>query len=263
MKVGISTSTFFNTVAPENVFDIMRKMRVDTTEVCLTTFSDYEKPYIDRLASLRGNMDVVSVSPLSSQFEPQLFSPNMRVRADAELLFRKVCYACFVFGAKFYTFCGPINLFDRDSFDFQRLGQRFVQLMDIAATYGVNISLKNMYWSYASDPGFFKQIFKRCPRLFATPSIHHAELAGYDVREFIDAIPPGRISHIEVVDFVKNDWCLPGRGKYRFDKLFAELDKRRITAPVLMTAPSDSYTDFVQVRDSFEYLLGTYKQVTG
>ena len=261
MKIGLSTSTFFNTVPVENVFDLMRKMRIDTTEVCLHTFSDYEKAYVDKLAPLRANMDVAAVSPLSTQFEPQLFSPNMRVRADAELIFRKVCYACFAFGAKFYTFRGPINLTDAKEFDYTRLAQRINQLADIAATYGVSLSLKNMRWSYAATPDFFKKIMERCPRLFASFSLHQAENAGYDLREFLDACTAQSVSLIDVQDFNKTDWCLPGRGKYRFDKLFADLDRRKITAPVMLAAGSDSYTDFLQVRDAFEYLVSQYRSV--
>lgn len=261
MKIGLSTSTFFNTVAAENVFDIMRKMRVDTAEVCLNTFSDYEKAYVDNLAQFRAGMDVVAVSPLSTQFEPQLFSPNMRVRADAELIFRKVCYACFALGAKFYTFRGPINLTGEKDFDYLRLSQRFAQLSDIAATYGVILSLKNMRWSYAATPEFFKKMLERCPRLFAGISLHHAEIAGYDIREFLDVCPPQRISIVEVQDHNKGEWCLPGRGKYRFDKLFSDLERRKINATVLLAAGSDTYTDFVQVRDAFEYLVSEYRGV--
>lgn len=261
MKIGLSTSTFFNTVAAESVFDLMRNMRVDTTELCLNTFSDYEKPYVDKFASLRGGMDVAAVSPLSTQFEPQLFSPNVRVRQDAELIFRKVCYACFAFGAKFYTFRGPINLNNTKNFDYMRLAQRFSQLSDIAATYGVNLSLKNMSWSFAATPEFFSKIMDKCPRLFATFGIYQAELSGYDIRDFLDKCPPQRVSMIEVRDCVKGEWCLPGKGKYRFDRLFADLDKRRITAPVMLAVGSDCYTDFVQVRDGFEYLLSEYRSV--
>lgn len=261
MKIGLSTSTFFNTVATENMFDLMRNMRVECTELCLNTFSDYEKAYVDKLAAYRGGMDVVAVSPLSMQFEPQLFSPNVRVRADAELIFRKVCYACSVFGAKFYTFRGPINLNHTKNFDYLRLAQRFVQLSDIAAPYGVSLSLKNMNWSYASTPEFFEKIMEKCPRLFATLGIYQAELAGYDVRDFLDRVPEQRISMIEVRDFVKGEWCLPGKGKYRFDKLFSDLDKRRITAPVMLAVGSDAYTDFIQVRDGYEYLVAEYRGV--
>lgn len=262
MKIGLSTSTFFNTVAIENVFDIMRKMRVETTEVCLNTFSDYEKPYVDNLAKFGQGFDVTAVSPLSTQFEPQLFSPNMRVRTDAELIFKKVCYACFALGAKFYTFRGPINLTGEKDFDYLRLAQRFSQLSDIAATYGVILSLKNMRWSYAATPDFFKKILERCPRLFATVSLYHAELAGYDIREFLDVCPPQRISIVEVQDLNKGEWCLPGRGKYRFDKLFVDLDRRKVTANVLLAAGTDTYTDFVQVRDAFEYLVSEYRSAT-
>ncbi|MCX4313522.1 MAG: sugar phosphate isomerase/epimerase [Clostridia bacterium] len=261
MKIGLSTSTFFNTVAAESMFDLLRNMRVECTELCLNTFSDYEKAYVDRLAALRAGMDVVAVSPLSTQFEPQLFSPNVRVRADAELIFRKVCYACFAFGAKFYTFRGPINLNHTKNFDYMRLAQRFSQLSDIAASYGVNLSLKNMSWSYASTPEFFDKILDKCPRLYATFGIYHAELAGYDIREFLDKCPPQRVSMIEVRDFVKNEWCLPGKGKYRFDKLFLDLDKRRITAPVMLAVGSDSYTDFVQIRDGYEHLVSEYRGI--
>lgn len=261
MKIGLSTSTFFNTVAAENMFELLRNMRIDTTEMCLNTLSDYEKPYVDRLASLRGNIDVVAVSPQSTQFEPQLFSPNVRVRADAENIFRKVCYSCFAFGAKFYTFRGPINLNRTKTFDYARLAQRFSQLADIAATYGVTLSLKNMSWSFAATPEFFAKLFDKCPRLFATFGVYHAELAGYDIRDFLDVCPAQRVSMIEVRDFVKNDWCLPGKGKYRFDRLFADLDKRRVTAPVMFAASNDSYTDFLQIRDGYEFLLNEYKSV--
>ncbi|MDE7165316.1 MAG: sugar phosphate isomerase/epimerase [Clostridiales bacterium] len=263
MKIGLSTSTFFNTVTAENMFDILRKMRIDTAEVCLNTFSDYEKAYVDKIAQLRLGVDVAAVSPLSTQFEPQLFSPNLRVRADAELIFRKVCYACFAFGAKFYTFRGPINLTATKDFDYARLAQRINQLCDIAATYGVNLSLKNMRWSYAATPDFFKKILERCPRLYSSFSLYHAEIAGYDLREFLDSCPAQRVSLISVQDFNKADWCLPGRGKYRFDKLFSDLDRRKITAPVLLAAGSDSYTDFLQIRDAFEYLLAQYREIAG
>lgn len=261
MKIGISTATFFNTIATEKVFELMRNMRVDTTEICLNTFCEYEKPYVDQIAALRGGMNIVAVSPQSMQFEPQLFSPNIRVRADAENIFKKVCYACFAMGAKFYTFRGPINLNAARDFDYTHLAQRFNQLADIAAGYGVSLSLKNMRWSFAATPEFFKKLLGLCPRLFVTIDLFNAEAVGYDLREFMDVCTPQRINLVEVADVVKNDWVLPGRGKYNFERLFAELDRRKITAPVLISARSDCYSDFLQVRDSFEYLLSVYSKL--
>ncbi len=254
MKIGISTSTFFNNLPTEKMFDLLRTMRVDTTEVCLNTFSEYDKSYVDHVASFRGGMNVTSVAPLSTQFEPQLFSPNMRVRADAEALFKKVCYACFAFGAKYYTFCGPINLGGQKDFEYTHLAQRFSQLADIAASYGVTLSLKNMRWSYAATPEFFKRMLALCPRLCATLDLYNAESAGYELNEFFDACPPPRINLIEVADTVKGEWCLPGRGKYNFERLFADIDRRKIFAPVLIAARNDCYSDYLQVRESYERL---------
>lgn len=258
MKIGISTSTFFNTIAAERVFEILSNMRVDTTEVCLYTFSDYEKQYVDHLASYRGNINVISVSPLSTQFEPQLFSQNVRVRADAELIFKKVCYACFAFGAKYYTFRGPVNLGDDKNVDPARYAQRFAQLSDIAAAYGVTLSVKNVRWSYFPTPDSLKKLLSYCPRLCLAPDIYNAEGSGYDIREYLDACAPNRISHITVTDVVKGEWGLPGRGKFNYDKLFTDLDKRKITAPVLIAARSDTFSDFLQVRDSYEWLCSLY-----
>lgn len=238
----------------------MRNMRVDTTEVCLNTFSEYEKPYVDKLSQFRGTMNVAAVSPLSTQFEPQLFSPNIRVRSDAELIFKKVCYACFAFGAKFYTFRGPINLDGVKNPDCTWLAQRINQLSDIAASYGVSLSLKNMRWSYAATPDFYKKILELCPRLYASFDLFNAEKSGYDLREFLDVCAPQRITLIEVTDTVKGEWCLPGRGKYNFERLFADLDKRKIAAPLLIAVRSNSYSDYFQVRDSFEWLVASYNK---
>ncbi len=235
-------------------------MRVDTTEVCLYTFSEYEKPYVDRLAAYRGNINVIAVSPLSTQFEPQLFSPNVRVRADAELIFRKVCYACFAFGARYYTFRGPINLGGEKNIDPSRFAQRFSQLSDIAAGYGVTLSLKNVRWSYFPTPDLLKRLLALCPKLSLALDIYNAENAGYDIREYMDACTPNRISHITVADVLKGEWGLPGRGKFNYDKLFSDLERRKITAPILIAARSDSFADFLQVRDSYEWLYGLYSK---
>ncbi len=240
------------------MFELLRNMRVDTTEVCLNTFSEYEKQYVDTLATYRGAMNVAAVSPLSTQFEPQLFSPNMKVRNDAETLFKKVCYACFALGAKYYTFRGPIDLGNLKNIDYIRFAQRINRLADIAGAYGVTLSMKNMRWSLAATPEFYRKIMELCPNLAVTLDLYNAEAAGYELREFIEVCPPQRISLIEVADVIKGEWCLPGKGKYNFDRLFGDLDKHKIVAPVLIAARSDCYADFLQVRDSFEYLTSLY-----
>ena len=255
MKLGISTASFFNRVHTESTFDILRQMRVDTTEVFLNTFSEYEKPFIDALVQRRGTLYVHSVHCLGTQFEPQLFSANARVRNDAENIFRKVCYAGFALGAKFYTFHGPTRLKKRDYvFDYIKLGNRINQLIDIAQSYGVNLSYENVHWAYGSDPEYFKQLLKQCPRLYTTLDVKQAMQAGQHPVKFLDAMS-GHISTLHLCDVDKaGDTALPGRGKMNFEKFFRELEKRNVNVPALVEVYARDYKDLNELKATYDYI---------
>ncbi len=255
MRLGISTASFFNRVQTESTFDILRRMRVDTTEVFLNTFSEYEKPFIDALIPRRGNIRVHSVHALGTQFEPQLFNANVRVRGDAELLFRKMCYAGFCLGAKFYTFHGPTRLKKRDNvFDYAKLGNRMNQLIEIAQSYGMMISYENVYWAYGSFPDFFRKLLAQCPRLYATLDVKQAVLSGYDPLKYFDAMGD-RVSTVHLCDVDKSgETALPGQGKINFEKILREVDRRAANAAVLIEAYSQDYDDVNQLLDSYRYI---------
>lgn len=256
MKLGISTASFFNRVQTESSFDILRQMQVDTTEVFLNTFSEYEKPFIDALIQRRGNINVHSIHCLGIQFEPQLFSANARVRADAENIFRKVCYAGFMLGAKFYTFHGPARLKRRDyDFDFVKLGSRMNQIIDLAQSYGINISYENVHWAYGSEPEYFRKLIHECPNLYTTLDVKQAVQAGYDPVKFLDAMN-GRISTIHLCDVDKSGGTvLPGRGKVNFDKFFREMDKRNVNVNAFIEVYSRDYQDLRELKESYDYIM--------
>lgn len=256
MKLGISTASFFNRIQTESTFDILRQMRVDTTEVFLNTFSEYEKPFVDALIPRRGTIDVHSIHCLGTQFEPQLFSANARVRADAESIFRKVCFAGFMLGAKFYTFHGPIRLKKQEyTFDYFKLGGRVNQLIDIAQSYGINLSYENVYWAYGSQPEYFKQILKQCPRLYTTLDVKQAMQAGCDPVKFLDAMG-NRISTMHLCDIDKaGNTALPGRGKINFERFFREVEKRNINVHALIEVYSRDYQDLRELKESYDYIM--------
>lgn len=254
MRLGISTASFFNRVQTEGVFDILRQMRVDTTEVFLNTFSEYEKPFIDALVPRKGIVNVHSVHCLGTQFEPQLFNANARVRQDAETIFRKVCYAAYMLGAKFYTFHGPVRLKKKDYiFDYVRLGDRINQLVEISQSYGIKLSYENVHWTYGSTPEYFKQILKQCPNLYTTFDVKQAKQAGCDPIKFLDAMGD-RISTIHLCDVTKDGTALPGQGTINFEKLFKEIEKRNINANILIEAYSRDYDDINELKQCFDYL---------
>ncbi len=261
MRVGISTASFFNRVATENCFNILKQMQVDTCEVLLNTFSEYEKPFVDALVSRKGDIYVHSVQALAAQFEPQLFNTNPRVRADAELIFRKVCYAGAMLGAKFYTFHGPSRLKRRNyAFDFIKVGDRINALCEIAQSYGLRLSYENVHWTYFNYPDYFRQLKKQCPSLCGTLNVTQAIRSGYDVYKYLDVMED-RVSTVHLCDYYKDDTLLPGKGKFNFEKLFKELDKRNINAHLFIEVYSKDYKDVNEIKDSYDYIRRTLMSI--
>ena len=256
IKTGISTASLFTKIPTENCFSVLKDIGAETTEVFLSTYSEYEKGFVDALGQrLSGNLNVNSVHSLSSQFEGELFSPSNRVRDDAELLFRKICYAGNVLGAKYYTFHGPLNLKKSSQIiDAGAYAERFSYLADIARTYGLFIAVENVHYCKFATPELFRSLLRACPALCATVDIKHSLFAGYDPIKFIDAAED-RLVTLHVTDVTKEDTTvLPGKGRYDFEKLFRELDKRGLEPAVIIEAYARDFVYLEELKDSYEYL---------
>lgn len=255
MRVGISTASLFNRVPTESAFDVLRQMRVDTTEVFLNTFSEYEKPFADALVARKGTINVHSVHALSTQFEPQLFTANARVRADAENIFKKVCYAGAVLGAKYFTFHGPVRLKDKEYvFDYAKLGDRINQLSEIAQAYGLRISYENVHWTYFNNPDYFRRLKLQCPNLGATLDIKQAMQSGINVYKFLDVMAD-RLTTVHLCDYnAKGETRIPGQGKFNFEKLFRELDALNINVQMFVEVYTQDYRDLNELKESYDYL---------
>lgn len=258
MRTGISTASFFTKVSTESCFTALRDMGVDTTEVFLSTYSEYEKGFVDALGErLAGSapLKVHSVHCLSSQFEGELFSPSNRVRDDAEQLFRKICYAANVLGAKYYTFHGPLNLKKSSpSTDIGMYAERFSYLADVARTYGVMIAVENVHYCKFASPDLMRDLMRACPTLCATVDVKHSLFSGYDPLKYIDAVEDHLVT-VHVTDVTKDDTtALPGKGRYDFERLFRELDKRGVEPAVIIEAYSRDFTYLEELKTSYEYL---------
>ena len=256
MKLGLSTNSFFNRINTESSFDIIRQMHIDTVEVNLATFSEYEPRFLEALQAKKGNLLTHSVQPEGSQFEPQLFSTNARVRGDAEILFKKVCYATRVLGGKFYIFQGPVRLKKIEyDFDFVRLGDRVNQIAEIAKTYGIQIAYRNTFYGYGSDPKYFAELLRQCPSLQTVLCVKNAYQAGIDPIKFLDVMA-SRICTVHLCDVAQkgHGTALPGEGKANFEKLFIELNRRNVVTTMILDANSRDYRDINQLKQTFDNL---------
>ena len=255
MILGISTASLFGRAVTEDSFEILRRLGADTAEVFLNTFSEYEKPFADSLVPRLCGIKAHSVHCLGTQFEPQLFNPNPRVRADAESIFRKVCCAAFILGAKYYTFHGPVRLKNRKyDYDYDKLAEQINRLTDIAQSYGVNSSYENVHWTYASEPEYFSQLLPRCPDLYATLDVKQAVLAGREPLKYIEAMR-GRISTVHLCDVCKDgSTALPGKGKIDFEKILREIDREYPNMRLMIEAYSEDFRTLDELRQSYEYI---------
>ncbi|MCL2371070.1 MAG: sugar phosphate isomerase/epimerase [Firmicutes bacterium] len=255
--IGISTASFFNKVATEVAFDVLRSLEVGVTEVFLNTYSEYAESFVVPLAKNKGNINVHSIHSLGLQFEPELFSISERVRQDSEKVFDMVCNAGKVLGAKYYTFHGPAKLKNqRYTLDFAKFGQNINKITARAANFGIKISYENVHWCHFNEPAFFDNLRKECPDLYATLDVKQALQGGIDPLEFLDAMD-GRISTVHLCDLDKHgNTCLPGKGTYDFGKLFRELKRRKINATMLLEVYSKDYNDISDLKNIVKWLQG-------
>lgn len=253
MKLGVSTACFFGVEHVEATFDILRSMNVNTTEVFLNTFSEYEKPFIDALVERKGDIKVHSIHAHGTCFEPELFSSYERIRVDAEQIFRKVCYAGFVLGAKYITFHGPFVKARRAvDIDYAKFGERVNQLCDVAENYGLTLAYENVNWAYFNNPDFFRNLKQYCPKLKATLDVKQAYYSDIDVYKFLDVIGD-RLVTVHICDMdAKMKPVLPGKGRFNFDKFFREINAVNPDVTVLCEVYNDCYESYDELRENYE-----------
>lgn len=261
MKVGISTASFFTKLPTESVFDALRQMRCKVTEVFLNTYYEYEKAFVEALYERVGAIEINSVHALGTQFEPELFNESQRVRTDAELFFRKVCIAGKVLGAKYYTFHGPMMFKNKKyNIDFVKFATRLNEIIEIALSYGIELSYENIHYSYFSEPAFFETLSGLCPKLRATLDTKHAVLSGYNINKYIDVMG-SRLSTVHICDVSKfGNPCLPGKGKIDFDKLMQSLLKAQYTGDLLIEVYNNTYADVKELKSAYDHIYAlTFK----
>ncbi|MBR2988669.1 MAG: sugar phosphate isomerase/epimerase [Clostridia bacterium] len=255
MKLGISTACFYNKAHVETTFEVLRKLNVDSTEVFLNTFSEYEKPFVDALVERADGIKIHSVHAHGTSFEPELFADYDRVRNEAEVTFRKVCLAGNALGAKYYTFHGPFLKANRpNNINWTTFSEKVNRLCTVAENYGISIAYENVNWAYGDNPEFFKKLFSMCPKLKATLDVKQALFADYDPLKFLDVMEERLVTvHLCDVDS-KGKACMPGKGRYNFEKLLRELADRCPEINAFLEVYSTAYETYEELGKGYDGL---------
>ena len=144
MKIGVSTASLFVRKPTEDALQFLSENGVETAEVFLETYSEYNREFGKLLKLKKGNTDIHSVHVLTTQFEPQLYSINERAQAESFKILDMAMQAGEEIGAKYYTFHGTARL-KKTPFiiNYDRVGEITQRIMDCTKKHGITLAYKN------------------------------------------------------------------------------------------------------------------------
>ncbi len=262
MQVGISTASFFNKCNVEETPERMIAIGTSICEIFLNTFSEYEEDFVTMLAGIirAKGLQAYSIHPMGTQFEPQLFSPHVRQRADAQKIYRQVLRAGRTLGVRCYVMHGPAGLNGAvKNMELSRIGPIVQELCDIASEYQLTLAWENVSWCLFSIPSFGPRLLEatRSDDLRFTLDIKQAVRSGYSPLEYVDAIGE-RLINLHICDYryVSGRFrlAMPGQGECGFFALRAALEQKKYKGPAFLEVYSDMYREDEELSESYRYI---------
>ena len=261
MQTGISTASLFARKVTEQALEFLDKSNIQTAEVFLESYCEYEPSFASVLNAVKKNISVHSVHTLTTQFEPQLYSINERAQKDSFDLLEKTMTTAELIGAKYYTFHGGARV-KRTPFkiDYDRVGGLTQRIIDVCKTHGVTLTYENVHWGYYNYIGFFKELKKRTQGLKATLDIKQARQSGLPYSEYIEDMGEDIVTvHLSDVD-ENGKMCLPGKGVTDFSDLFSRLKGKGFDGALIIEAYPNDYGDESELFNSLDFIQEVYEK---
>ena len=255
MFSGVSTSSLFLREMNEDALTVLNALGVKSTEIFLTTFSEYTEEFASLLLSRRGELKVNSVHLLNTQFEPQLFGSHPRAKKDAFEILHRAMASAHIFGAERYTFHSLTRLKRNSSpLNYDSLGENFNEIIAACAEHGVKLCLENVHWALYNEPGIFSRLKRRCPDLQGVLDVKQARLSGYPYQMYVKDME-GSISHVHLSDVDgRGKICLPGQGIFDFEECLRRLKDAGFDGALLIEVYPKDYGDYAELKRSCDYL---------
>ncbi len=258
MITGVSTASLFNRKNNEDALPFLNEIGVKTAEVFLTSFSEYGVEFGKLLAQRKGNVRVHSVHDLNTQFEPQLFVTNERVRKDAFYWLSKVMESGKELGAKYYTFHGIARIKraarSGDNDDFNSLCKNFQEIYNFCQNYGLKLCLENVEWATYNRLGVFGKIRSAVPNIGGVLDVKQARISGADYREYLTEMGEN-LTHVHLSDLdEKGKIRLPGQGVFDFGETIDRLKDVGFDGALIIEVYKDDYADLSEIKNSVDYL---------
>lgn len=258
MHAGISTASLFLRKNNEDALPYLASLGVSTTEVFLTTYSEYGEPFASLLKERKGELSVNSVHILNTQFEPQLFNAHPRARADAYAWLGKVMDSANVLGAPYYTFHGIARVKrasrSGENDNFPAMISAFRDISDFCENRGVKLCLENVEWASYNRTGVFARLAREIPALGGVLDIKQARISGEPYELYLEEMKD-RLAYVHISDIGTNGKiCLPGKGTFDFATLIKRLRDIGFAGALLIEAYTGDYGEEKELGSSYEYV---------
>lgn len=260
MQLGISTASYFTKMTTEDAIVDIADHRVPLCELFLNSFSEYRGEIFDCILERihQTKLPVYSIHPMSTQFEPQLFSIHPRQRGDAWKIYELVLQSAKAVGAKHYIMHGAAHLSGAaKNLQMERLVPIFRDLCAMAKGYGVQLTLENVSWCIFCRPEFGSELQQRLgsDSLKYTLDIKQALRSGYAPIDFVHAVGSD-IVNLHLCDAIQTEKGLrlkmPGDGTFDYAALLKALQTYGYNGPAFVEVYSDMYAAIPDLYASYQ-----------
>lgn len=263
MKIGISTASLFVRFLTEDALKFLSDNGVETAEIFLESYCEYNRDFGKVLNSVKGNTEINSVHVLTTQFEPQLYSVNVRAQDDSFKVLDGAMSAAQEVGAKYYTFHGVARLKKTPIvINYDRVGSITQKIIDACKKHNVSLAYENVHWSYYNYIGFFNEMRKRTEGLKGTLDIKQARQSGIEYKDFIDEMKSDIVTvHLSDID-ENGKMVVPSKkGTTDFYDLFSRLKDVGFDGAMLLEVYQNDYQSFEELFSSLDYVKNIAEKV--
>lgn len=272
MGIGVSTACFYSKMLTEQSVAFLASKGIQTIEVFLDTFFEYRNDFARELRNITEQYDaqIVSVHPMSQQFEPQLFSLSLRQKEEAWQTYEQILQSARVMGATKYVMHGPALLMGAlKNANMQRIVPIIDSLAELALQYSVKLCWENVSWCLCNRPEFVSSLKEQSQseNLYFTLDIKQAARAQKSPFDFLNTMSD-RLAHVHLSDYcstIQEDGtlqfktCLPGEGEFDFARLKTELNMVNFQGDCMLEVYSDTFSSKEQITQSYTYLKNIFE----
>lgn len=259
MHFGISTASFYP-LEPENAIKQLGEWKIPNIEVFINAQCELEVAYLKNLRKSIDdyNINVVSLHPFTSGFEPMLFFTEYERRFnDGIENYKHYFQAMNILGAEIFVFHGDNK---HNPIDNKIVYERYYKLYQIGREFGITVAHENVDRCKGGNIDFFLEMRKH---LHDDVSLvfdnKQARRGGVDYRDFIDKLGD-KIVHVHLSDNSSpKDCCLPiGRGNVDFIDLLARLKDKKYNKSILVELYNNVLTSNDEINESYNKLISLY-----